>query len=60
MSAAHDTAQKFLDALAANDAAAFEGVLAEEAGLRRMGWDGTEAHRPRERVVGCFQTEWSA
>ena len=60
MSAAHDTAQKFLDALAANDTAAFEGVLAEDAGLRRMGWDGTEAYRPRERVMARLQTEWSA
>ena len=60
MSAAHDTAQKFLDALAANDTAAFEAVLAEDAGLRRMGSDGAEAYRPRERVIGRLQAEWSA
>ena len=60
MSAAHDTAQKFLDALAAIDTAAFEAVLAEDAGLRRMGSDGAEAYRPRERVIGRLQAEWSA
>ena len=59
MSAAHDTAQTFLDALAANDTAAFEAVLAEEAGLRRMGWNGAEAYRPRARVIGHFQSEWA-
>ena len=60
MSAAHDLARQFLDAVAANDTAAFEAVLAENAGLRLMRWDGAEAYRPRERVIGRFQSEWAA
>src|SRR5262245_19317027 len=60
MSAAHEIAQQFVDALAANDTGACEAVLGEDAGRRRMGWDGAEAYKPRERVIGRFQDEWAA
>jgi GNAT superfamily N-acetyltransferase len=60
MSATHDIAQQFLDALAANNAAAFEAVLAEDAGLRFLRWDGVEAYRPRQKVIDRLQAEWSS
>ena len=59
MSATHDIAQQFLDALAANTTAAFETILAEDAGLRLLRWDGVEAYRPRQRVIDRVQAEWS-
>jgi GNAT superfamily N-acetyltransferase len=59
MTAAHDIAQQFLDALASNSAPALEAVLAEDAGLRLMRWDGAEAYRPRPKVIDRLQSEWS-
>ncbi len=58
--AAHDVAQKFLDALIANDAEAYEPILAEDVGLRLWRWDGGEAYRPRERVIRRLMQESSA
>lgn len=55
----HLSAQ-FIAALAANEAARFEAVLAEDVTLRIYGWEGLEAYRPRERVVARLMAEWSA
>ena len=60
MTTAHDLAQQFLDALASNSTTALEAVLAEDAGLRLLRWDGLEAYRPRPKVTARLQTEWSS
>jgi GNAT superfamily N-acetyltransferase len=60
MTPTHDLGRQFLDALAANTPAAFEAVLAGDAGLRLMRWDGAEVYRPRQRVVERLQAEWSS
>ncbi len=60
MSDPKELAQRFLAALAANDAAQYEAVLSEDAALRLGRWDGGELHRPRQRVVQRFLDEWSA
>lgn len=52
--------QAFLTALASRDAAAYESVLSESAGMRILRWDRVEAHRPRERVARRLVEEWSA
>ncbi len=59
MSATREVAQQFLEAMTANTPAAYEAVLAEEAGLRRMDCDGLEAYRPRDRVIARLQSEWA-
>jgi len=51
MTDAQAIAEQFLAALAANDAAQLEAVLAEDCGLRLYGWEGVEIHRPRRRVI---------
>jgi predicted N-acetyltransferase YhbS len=53
-------AQRFLDALQANDAACYEAILCDDAGLLIGGWDGSELYRPRERVIRRLMDEWSA
>jgi hypothetical protein len=53
-------AERFIGALAANDAAAYEAILAEDAGLRRYGAEQGEAHRPRRRVVERLLSEGRA
>ncbi len=53
-------AQAFADALARGDRAALEGLLHEDARLRWWGWHGTEAHRPRGRVLERLAGEWTA
>jgi len=60
MTSTHDIGQRFLDALAANTTDALEGVLAEDAGMRLLRWDGAEAYRPRRRVMQRLQAEWSS
>ena len=60
MSATHDLGQQFLEALSANSRAAWEAVLAEDAGLRLMRWEGMEAYRPRARVIQRLQAEWQS
>jgi GNAT superfamily N-acetyltransferase/ketosteroid isomerase-like protein len=60
MKDARIVAQQFLAALAANDAAAFEAVLAPETGLRSWRFDGFNACRPRARVIARLMDEWSA
>lgn len=55
-----ELAQGFLAALAANEAAPYEAVLSEDAGLRLGRWDGGELYRPRQRVVQRLMDEWSA
>jgi hypothetical protein len=59
MTPTHAIGQRFLDALVANTTGAFEAVLAEDAGLRLMRWDGMEVFRPRQRVMERLQAEWS-
>jgi hypothetical protein len=53
-------AERFMAALAANNAAAYEAVLSDDAGLRLYGAEQSEAHRPRRRVVERLRAEWSA
>ncbi len=53
-------ARAFLECLVANDPARYAQILTEDAGLRAWGWDGTRAHRPRDRVVRALTAEWSA
>lgn len=53
-------AQDWLAALASNEAARYEAVLSEDAGLRLGRWDGGELYRPRWRVVQRLMDEWSA
>src|SRR5512137_2751875 len=60
MSDPQELAQRFLAALTANDAAQYEAVLSEDAGLRLGRWDGGELYRPRQRVVQRLLDEWSA
>jgi hypothetical protein len=56
----HALAEQFMAAMAANDPAAYEAVLAEDAGLRRYGPEQGEALRPRQRVIDRLRAEWSA
>lgn len=60
MSDLKSLAQAFMAAIAANDPAQFEAVLAEDAGLRLNRWDGREVYRPRTRVIQRFMDEWNA
>ena len=60
MSEAKQLAQEFMAALASNEAARFEAILSEDAGLRLGRWDGGELYRPRWRVVQRLMDEWSA
>jgi hypothetical protein len=58
-------AQQFLDALSSNDAARYEAVLDEDAGLRLNRWDGREVSRPRSAAwagwqVACWSTRGAA
>ena len=53
-------AQQFLAALSTSTAAAYEQVLAEDAGLRLWRWDGAYSYRPRQRVIHSLTSEWSA
>ncbi len=53
-------AQQFLAALQANDAAHYEAILSEDAGLLIGRWDGSESYRPRQRVISRLMEEWSA
>jgi len=53
-------AQQFLDALQTNDAAHYEAILSEDAGLLIGRWDGGESYRPRQRVISRLMEEWSA
>ena len=55
-----EIAQQFMQAVAANDPRQYEAVLAEDTGLRLGRWDGSEAYRPRERVIKRLRAEWSA
>jgi predicted N-acetyltransferase YhbS len=55
----HRIAHQFLAAIAANDSAAYEAVLAPDAGLRAWRFDGFAACRPRARVVEQLRSEWS-
>lgn len=54
-----EAAEKFLNALAANDTVKFEEILTEDAGIRMGRWDGAEAYRPRRRVIERLRQEWS-
>lgn len=60
MSDSKQLAQGFLAALAANDVKSYEAVLEEQVGLIISDWDGSEIHRPRQRVVKRLMEEWSA
>ncbi len=51
--------QFFLEALVANTQVAYERILAEDCSLRAWRWDGSEAHRPRQRVIARMMEEWS-
>jgi hypothetical protein len=51
MSDATVLAHDFLAALAANDPARYEQLLANDAGMRLWRWDGSEAYRSRDRLV---------
>ena len=60
MSDPRQLAQDFVAALTANDAARYEAILSEDAGMLIGRWDGGEIHRPRHRVVRRLMAEWSA
>ena len=60
MSDTKEIAQKFLDALASDDAGKYEDILAEDAAMRVARWDGGEVYRPRDRVIKRLMGEWSA
>ncbi len=60
MSDSRQLAQDFLAALTANDAARYEALLSEDVGMLIGRWDGSENHRPRQRVVKRLIEEWSA
>jgi GNAT superfamily N-acetyltransferase len=60
MSDARQFAQRFLDALQANDTSCYEAILCDDVGLLIGGWDGSELYRPRERVIRRLMKEWSA
>ena len=60
MSDSHTLSRQFLAAVAANDAAAYEAVLAPDAALRMWHWRGLDVRRPRKRVVARLMEEWSA
>lgn len=49
--------QAFLDALLTDDARAWDGVLAQDVGLRVYRCDGLEAYRPRQFAADFFQRE---
>lgn len=50
---------EFMEALADNRAARYEALLTEDAGLRIWNWEGNEALRPRDKVIGRLLQEWS-
>jgi GNAT superfamily N-acetyltransferase len=54
-----EVAEKFLDALATNDSELYEELLTEDAGIRIGRWDGSEAYRPRRRVIERLRQESS-
>ena len=51
------TAQAFLHALISHDAERYSALLAENCSLRLWRWDGSESHRPRQRVVARLLEE---
>lgn len=57
---ARQLAHEFLDALKANEAQRYEAILCDDAGMIIGGWDGSEAYRPRARVIQRLMEEWSA
>jgi hypothetical protein len=59
MSDPKQIAQSFLDALAANTAGAFQKIFTEDVGLMIGRWDGSEIHRPQQRVIKRLMDEWS-
>ncbi|MCC6188593.1 MAG: DUF4440 domain-containing protein [Anaerolineales bacterium] len=58
--ATRELAERFMAAMAANDASAYSAVLSEDAGLRYYGAEAGEVHHPRWRVIERLQAEWSA
>ncbi|MBI5567016.1 MAG: nuclear transport factor 2 family protein [Chloroflexi bacterium] len=60
MSDLQQLGRDFMAAIAANDQAQFEALLAEDAGLRLNRWDGREIYRPRARVIQRIRDEWAA
>ena len=52
-------ARSFLDALTINERAGYERILAEDCSLRAWRWQGSESHRPRQRVIARMMEEWS-
>jgi hypothetical protein len=60
MSDVNQLTSEFMTALSSNDAARYEAVLDEEAGLRLYRWDGREVYRPRTRVMARLMDEWSS
>lgn len=60
MSDLQQLARDFMAALTANDPDRYATVLHADAGLRLYRWDGSEAYRPRRRVVQRLMADWSA
>jgi hypothetical protein len=60
MSDTKQLVQEFMAALSSNEAACYEAVLSDEAGLRLNRWDGNEVYRPRKRVMDRLMEEWSS
>ncbi|HET7078642.1 MAG TPA: GNAT family N-acetyltransferase [Chloroflexia bacterium] len=54
-----ELAERFLSALVAKDAATVAALLSDDAALRISGWRGSEAYRPRDRVLARLQAEWA-
>jgi hypothetical protein len=54
-----DLARRLVEATAAGDAAALHPLLHSDARLRLWGWQGAEAHRPRERVARRLASDWA-
>ena len=54
-----ELAERFLQALVAKDAATVEALLGDDAALRIGSWRGSEAYRPRDRVLARLQAEWA-
>jgi GNAT superfamily N-acetyltransferase/ketosteroid isomerase-like protein len=54
-----ELAAQFLGALVAGDTAGVEALLSDDAALLIAGWRGSEAYRPRDRVLTRLQAEWA-
>src|SRR5690348_4627702 len=53
-----ELAEQLLGALVARDTAGVAALLSDDVALRIGGWRGSEAYRPRDRVLARLQAEW--